>query len=815
MSPRAILLGIALGLFVALATYFNDFVIGQTFLIGNHLPASVFGAGLLLLLCVNPLLRLASPRWPLNAGEIAMILALGLAVCAWPGSGLMRYMGQYVVTPGHQLQIRSSWQATRVMSYLPGGSAELAEGYVRDWDALIAALKPAGQEDQAGQTSPPLAIIRQRLDNPARQLIATHQPGHLLKTNERETLLAAINAILHDPTFLASLPWQTLKLPAYIHAIATKARDKQTLTDKESLALARAVLESALPPGIIQPPPQGQGLLLNDGVMTDDITPLLSGGVGGQGMGITQVPWGLWWPNLRLWGGVVLMTGLAVLCVLVIVHPQWLHREVLPYPTVEFVSELTRAKPGAGLPEVASNRLFWYGFGAVAFLHLLNGLHAWYPQWPYIDMAMPFDPMRQALPNASRADGSWGLFRPLIYPSVIGFGFFINTRVAFSVGISQVLWVFFGSWLFSFAVSLSSNRFAVDGNGTFMRFGAYVGMTLMILYFGRRHYARTLMGAVGLKRDPQTPASSVWAARLFPLFMAGAVFILARWGGLGPLMATLAVGMVVMIGVVLARINAETGLFYAQPDWLPGVILAGFFGVQGLGPEAFIALTMTSVIMAGDPRENIGPYLANGLAMNEKVGHRRPGKVSPWIGLMVVVGLVAAIVMTTWLQYNHGFAANSWGVGQAEATFNAASAGIRELSAIDALGQSTGLSGLDHFRLATPAGSVITWATVGLLLLVGCAVARIRLPWWPLHPVAFLVWGTYPMAMFSFSFLLAAAVKWAVIRVGGESSYRTVKPLMVGIIAGEVLMILFWSLVGTLYWLHTGESPAVYRILPI
>ncbi len=801
MSPRAILLGIALGLLVASTTYFNDFVIGQTFLIGNHLPASVFGMGLVLLLGVNPLLRLVSPNWPLRGSEIALILALGLAVCAWPGSGLLRYMGQYVVTPGHTLQIKSAWQATRVMSYLPGGSAQIAEGYITDWDALLAAMA-SGSDANA---SPPWPAVYQRLDEPARQVVDNHIAGQLLKPTQREAVLVGLNRAVSDPTFSVAALATSLAPPP----------SPQLASQEEVEARNREILVAALP-GVIKPPPHGEGLLLNDGIMTPDIQPLLSGGVGeATRMGVVDVPWGVWWPTLRLWGGVSLFAGLAVLCLLVITHPQWFHREVLPYPTVQFVSELTRSRPGAAFPDVASNRLFWYGLGSVTFLHLLNGMHAWYPQWPYINMVLPFDPLRELFPNASQTPGSWGLFKPMIYPSVIGFGFFINTRVAFSVGISQVLWVMLGAWMISFAVPLTSNRFGIDSNGASMRFGAYAGMTLMILYFGRRHYFRTVLGAVGFRVDAQTPRSSIWAARLFAVFMALSVFTLVRWGGLGPVLATMVVGMVVMIGLVLARINAETGLFYAQPDWLPGTVLAGILGLEGIGPEALIVLTMTGVVMAGDPRENIGPYLVNGLAMGQKVGGQRPGRVSPWIGMMIVLGLVAAVLATTTLQYNHGFSFDGWGAGQADQTFNAASMAIRKLSAADELSQSTGLRGLAPFQLAQPVSAAVIWIGVGLVLLLGCAVARIRLPWWPLHPVIFLVWGSYPMAMFSFSFLLAAAVKWAVIRLGGETSYHAVKPLMVGIIAGEVLMILFWSAVGTIYWFNTGESPPLYRILPI
>ena len=89
-----------------------------------------------------------------------------------------------------------------------------------------------------------------------------------------------------------------------------------------------------------------------------------------------------------------------------------------------------------------------------------------------------------------------------------------------------------------------------------------------------------------------------------------------------------------------------------------------------------------------------------------------------------------------------------------------------------------------------------------------------RLPWWPIHPILFLVWGTWPASNFAVSFLLGAMIKWSVVRLGGEQSYRTVRPFMVGLIAGELLAAIGWSIVGMAYYAATGMQPSVYRILP-
>jgi len=94
------------------------------------------------------------------------------------------------------------------------------------------------------------------------------------------------------------------------------------------------------------------------------------------------------------------------------------------------------------------------------------------------------------------------------------------------------------------------------------------------------------------------------------------------------------------------------------------------------------------------------------------------------------------------------------------------------------------------------------------------SILRLRLPWWPLHPMLFLLWATWPMVVISHSFLLGWAIKKTVVRFGGSSLVRKLKPLMVGIIAGEVAGAFFCMLAGIIYYICTGEKQLSYRFIP-
>ena len=91
---------------------------------------------------------------------------------------------------------------------------------------------------------------------------------------------------------------------------------------------------------------------------------------------------------------------------------------------------------------------------------------------------------------------------------------------------------------------------------------------------------------------------------------------------------------------------------------------------------------------------------------------------------------------------------------------------------------------------------------------------RLRFAQWPLHPMIFLVAGTWTMEQFSHSFLLGWLIKIIVVRLGGIRSYRKTKPLMIGVIAGDLLGGLLFMAVGGLYYWIVGAFPPEYHIFP-
>jgi len=982
VTIRAVTIGLALGLLVSAFNYFNDAVIKQTMFIGNFLPISIFGALLVLLLMANPMLRWLGVRWPLRAGELALIAAIGLAACGWPGSNGFRVFATNLAMPAHWLKTNPSWQSAGVMSYLPGGSAEIAEGQVGDYTALAGAL----QDPPAGSVA---AEVRQALPEATRFAVDRLEAGRMLGPSDRRRLLTGLNAVIREgaaekppwaadqtdasetlpagedfelveaeaglPDFYQSLPESALleeakdlrqtvdddlaEAEAYLQQAraATGRRQKavdtwgeeherllaerseiaqplQELNNRiselngereeikrrieglrrdasapgqtarqidELTAKAAAIsdqidrleaeaaplredlteidgrlgeLEQALHehdnaitvnegmaryyweeakraaarinrwvmaanlPGEILPPPKGEGVLLAGGA-TDKLAVEGLVGSGWDGklpLGLDQLPWRIWWPTLRLWGGMAIIVSLLAVCMVLVVHPQWSRRELLAYPIARFVSEAVEPGPRGWLPQVARSRLFWYAGLFVAAIHLVNGIHAWNPEFIEIPLQFDFNPVRQLFPNASQVRGGWGIFHPRLYPTVIAFAFFLATDVSFSLGISGFLWLAFGALLIANGVPLEAEYLGAK-KLNLMLFGSYFGMALIVLYVGRRYYLNVALGAIGLRQAGDTPRYAAWGARFFVvLFVVGVVLL--KSAGLPWFFGTALIALICLMMLVITRINAETGLFFIQAWWMPVGMLTALFGIEAIGPTNYLIMAVACVVLVGDPREIIMPFIANGVRMTDRDGDRPtpPSRVAPWLAATAVIGFVVALGATFYFQYNMGVnSRDGWATRILPSMpLNELTRHLSELSAHNMLHESASLSGLERLAYLSTDWATVGWIGFGLGLVLVTAFARLRLPWWPLHPVLFLFWGTYPFSQFVVSFLIGWAIKAAVVKLVGAKGYHSVKPLMVGIIAGEILIGLAFIVYGLIYYNVTGQTPASYGVFP-
>ncbi|NBC10536.1 MAG: hypothetical protein GVY24_02225 [Planctomycetes bacterium] len=811
MTLRALAFGLLLALLIAGFTHFNDAVIKQTMFIGSFLPISLFGLLLLAALAGNPLLGLTRLR-PLTAAEFAVIAALGLAACGFPGSNFWRYAVSFVTTPGRFYALDSAWRGQEMISYVPGASPRVAPGQIQDASALAEAVLAGSAVDAPTATG----AVWRLTDDDGRETIEALVQNTDASASERARLAEALNTALTHPDFAKAA---TGRDPPPIDPAVNPATAEHSMWSRH-----RALLGAAFPEALT-PPPRGGPVLVGHGRPDHPATQaMLLGKTDAQLLPDPRdVPWAALWKPLKFWVGAALLLGLASLCLAVIFHPQWAHRELLAYPIPRFWQEATARGPGAWMPHVARTTHFWVAFGIVLAIHLLNGLHVWFPEVPDIPLRFDLRPLRTLFPNASRVALNESVFFPYLFFTVVGFAYFLPRAVSLSLGVSMMLWVAAGAVLVSLGIPVSYDKFT-PSNTNALRLGSYLGMLAMILYTGRRYYAAVLRASALGPSDPaHTPPSAVWAMRLVLIIVPLLVALLYASGLDWPL-ALMLVASCLLVVVVTSRIVCETGCFLVSGPFMPAAVILGLLGYEAVGPTGFALSAFAGFLLLGDPRTAVMPFVANGLKLfetrGEADGSPRPtntGRAGWLFAGVLVLSMVVAGLATVSLKHERGVLGNTDDYALRHAPTSMFRNGLGPLSDAEALGtlpDAVRVEGLARLAAIEPMPGQLTWLAVGLLLVVGCAAARFRLPWWPLHPVIFIVWGTWALQNMAFSFFVGWMVKTGVLHAGGVALFGRIKPLMIGLIAGELFGGLVWVITGTLYYFQTGLPPERVFILP-
>ncbi|HAU37466.1 MAG TPA: hypothetical protein DCX07_07070 [Phycisphaerales bacterium] len=530
----------------------------------------------------------------------------------------------------------------------------------------------------------------------------------------------------------------------------------------------------------------------------------------------TVVPWKQWAQPLGTWTPLLVLMAVGVICLSLVVHRQWASRERLRYPIADFATSLTAQEPDRIVGPMFRNRLFWIGLAVIFLIHVVNGLATWFPtQGVKIPLQVEMPQIAQKWPALGRAAGAWGLFNPKLYPTVAAFAFFLASDVSFSLGLTQILYVPLMAALIVAGVDTSADYFT-GGPTRYQLFGSYLGVALILLYTGRRYYWQTVKQAFTFRRQEGVERYAAWAMRILLLCAAGAVAVMTGWMELDLPFAILVVLLVLMTFLVMARINAETGLFFCQPHWQPVGVLVGLFGWTALGPKALLVAGVICSMLTIDPRECLMPFVVNGLKMCD-TSQVRPGRMGWVMAVVFVVGLSLAIPVVLGSNYARGITAtDGWATNNVpKFAFDATARQMDKLRVEGELDRSMAMTTWQRIRNASPETSFLLWGGVGLGLVLVFSYLRLRFTWWPIHPVLFLVWGFYPLQNFSSSFLLGWLIKVVVTKLGGGRKYRQLQPLMVGVIAGDLLGGLLWMGVGAGYYAILHKVPQYkYIIFP-
>ena len=533
---------------------------------------------------------------------------------------------------------------------------------------------------------------------------------------------------------------------------------------------------------------------------------------------VSAVPWNAWGVTFLFWLPIILSLWLAVLGLSLVIHRQWSEHEHVPYPIAAFTDSLL-PEAQTGRTPVFSDRRFWIGAGIVFAIHMINFACVWWPDHLIpIKTSLDLTGMSTFFPDMVRG-GGMRLLRPTLYFTVIGIAYLIPKEISLSFGIGPYIWMTLVGILALYGINLDKtvgglSAYMSPTPKMFMLWGANLGMFAALCHSGRRHYRTVFRDAFRRETSKDTQPHELWGARTFLVMFVLLVFQLALVGIDWQLGALYVAGLMILY-VVMSRLIAETGLFYIQPFVFPCVTLWGFFGIGAIGAKTLLLMQIVSMVLFIDPRESLMPFLTNSWKLLE-LREVKIGKIAAWSVAAILLGLLVALPITLYLQYDHGSGVfNAWADDYVpKFPFNN-TVGVKQvLTAQGSLEEAGQYTGWRRWLEIRPTAACVRSFVAGLAAVTLFAAARLRFPWWPLHPLLFVTWATEPLKRLCASFLLGWIIKVCITKYGGTKTYVNFKPFMIGLIAGEVLGAVTPSIIGAIYYFVTGDPSRPFHVMP-
>jgi hypothetical protein len=505
------------------------------------------------------------------------------------------------------------------------------------------------------------------------------------------------------------------------------------------------------------------------------------------------IPWQSWLGPATSWLTFFLFVWMMCISLSGIMLPQWQQNERLAFPLTRILRSLIEApEEGRLLPPILREKWFWIAALGALFVHSLVGLNAYFPtrvpayqtSWSLIPLFTE-EPLSY-LPNYMKSGR--------VYFAFIGVAYFMSTRVSFSI------WFFMLAYaLYTMIGQAYAPPFFTDAPMAH-RSGALVTMTLVILWLGRarwRHVFRCALQRVHSQEDRRDRNF----AYMFCLGNLG-MFVWLLWAGMQVPWAIMLIAIVFVFQLIISRIVAETGLpvvglydthylnyFSMVPIRLVNGASAWFVGAIG----AFLGLST---------RASVAALTMQSMSLDDKPEPQRQWKTARYYVIVLVAGFIVCGGAHLYFSYS-----NSQTLGSNPTSPINPWGAYRLYMAVDLLREQ--IAG----EWNQPAFNRPAHMAFGAAMAGGLQYASLIMPKWPLHPVGLLLSYNW----FGHTVWMSVAAGWllrvVLILFGGARMYRSLRPLFIGLIIGEVMAAIVWFSVSGVLALY-GQPYKVIQILP-
>jgi len=429
--------------------------------------------------------------------------------------------------------------------------------------------------------------------------------------------------------------------------------------------------------------------------------------------------------------------------------------------------------------ELRKDVVFWGAFAIPVVLRALQGLHHHFPSVPMVPIGdlgnvglMFQDPVWADLFNTTSLQ---------IHLALVGIAILMRSEVSASFWVFE--WFYLGVGAFLYSMGPGEGAFAYTPQATFgyvmfiyyCRLGGTLVAATLLLWTARPYITRgwrLLIRGVSERRDGD--GLLMWSV---PLIVVGIAMYLgwAHAGGMTMGAALLMLIVYVASLVVLARIIADGGLFWASLSLDPMRTTVRFLGTEAMSGETLTMVAFTNHVPMA-PRSNILPSIMDSFQFGNKTGVS-PNKIVAGMAVGILSVGIFSLATLLWLSYSHGATNLDVGVILSSATFPFAEAGT-------------------YMRNAASVNVASIWTTVlgGVLMSIFIFLHR-RLLWWPVYPFGFAIAESATMEHMWLSVFIGWFVHVIVVRIWGTAGYRRIKPAAIGVVVGDFLSLGLWAVI--------------------
>jgi hypothetical protein len=477
------------------------------------------------------------------------------------------------------------------------------------------------------------------------------------------------------------------------------------------------------------------------------------------------------WPIIRAWAPAAcwwaaLMGGLmwVCLCLNSLVRRRWADEEKLPFPMTILPVQLVEERSN-----LLRNRLFWAAVIASATIGVWNTLSGLFPALPGIPLGFDYTSFVE-----NRRPWSFIRYRGLEWgPWSLGLCYLMPVDMAFSLFVFDLVWT--AEYVLAGQLGWATSQWSGFPYGEQQTAGGFIAILVGVLWLDRRYLGQVFRKALGLRSALDGGEPEAFGCRTAVLgALAGSAFlwwVLAR-AGMTPWIVAAFLFIYFLMCLVISRLRAQLGppthqLYGAMPNW----VLTTLLGSRGLGPNNLGVLFLLHPFLQ-EQRNNPVPLQLEALRMAE-AGRMQRRRIALALAIVAPFAIICYFWATLHVGYRMGLGSGytqTWQLSVARWATEDLDSSTRYPSDMSASG-----------AIAMGVGLAITLALTFL---------KMRLQWWPLHPVAYPIAIASTIQSMTVAILATWLFKSLLLRYGGLRAHRTALPFFLGLLAGGATIAL-------------------------